>query len=330
MKYILSLFLLGTILAISGLKPDIPGEYEIAKWYGFKKATITYSFDDNTPNQLPIAVPLFDKYKVKATWNLIVGELEDKDWDGWKKVGKNGHELASHTVNHPRFVDIDDDEQEQELKDSKAAIKKHTGIDPITFVYPECELGNSKIVAKYYISARSCSGELISGNPKDMFDLSSIVVGTEGEDAFDAEGMNKHADEALNKGKWLVFLLHSVDKGDDVWSPIDSAEIESHLIYVKEIGDFWLATFKDVSKYLYEANSLIIDESETDDGYKLKVSCSYKTDLTTMDQPVTVSREVDWKKATLTCGDDETELKAKDGKVIFDVVPGKTYTLTEA
>ena len=80
---------------------QIPEGYEVATWHNFSQAAITYSFDDGTPNQIPVAVPLLDKYGFRGTFNLITSWV--KDWNQWKNVAQKGHEIASHTINHPNF-----------------------------------------------------------------------------------------------------------------------------------------------------------------------------------------------------------------------------------
>ena len=38
---------------------SVAAPYEIGTWEGFRPAAITYTFDDNLPNQYAIAVPMF-------------------------------------------------------------------------------------------------------------------------------------------------------------------------------------------------------------------------------------------------------------------------------
>lgn len=44
---------------------------EIATWSGFRNGVATFTFDDNLPNQLTIAVPIFDKYGYKASFYIV-------------------------------------------------------------------------------------------------------------------------------------------------------------------------------------------------------------------------------------------------------------------
>ena len=317
-------------LSLSGLHQNIPYEYEVAPWYSFKDAVITYSFDDGTPNHLKKAIPLLDKYNLKASFNLITNK--DNDWRGYKAASENGHEIASHTITHPNLKEQDYQTQVEELKESKKLIEKMVGQECITLVYPYCVVGDYDIAKKYYISGRSCSHQYINSNPKDMFDLSSFGIGNES-DHQTGESLNEIVDKALVDKTWVVFLIHGVDFDDaDAYSPFEIKELEKHFEYVTKKGSFWVATFKDVSKYILEANSLIIFENKNMEGNTvIKVSTGYKTDITKLDVPVSVSRVLDeqYKKVSIVKESDLSEIEGeiKNGKIIFDVVPGEKYIM---
>ena len=326
------LFLIFTILSFSisidCLTQKIPKEYEVAPWYGFKTAAITYSFDDGTSGHLKVAVPLLDKYNFKGSFNLIT--QINNNYRGFKAAAKNGHEIASHTITHPNLKDQDREIQTQELKESKKTIEKNIDQECVTLVYPYCVPGDYDIAKKYYISARGCSGQYIEHNTTNMFDLSSFGIGDQS--SFQtAEDLNNLVKGGLEQKKWTVFLIHGIDD-DGGYSPISSLELEKHFEYVAK-NDFWVATFRDVSKYILEANSLVIEESTDDEGNTvIDVSVEYKTTITKLDVPVTVSRLLDAKcpKVSIIKANDLLEIKTKviDEKVIFDVIPNEKYIMT--
>ena len=329
LKIIILFFYFHLILNLRGYIPKIPKEYEIAPWYDYKPAAITYSFDDGIFNQLQKGAPLLDKYEFKGSFNLITSW--NHDWEAYKKVAESGHEISSHTINHPNLPEIDKEIQTTELKDSKKYIEKMTGQECITLVYPYCNAGDYDIAKKYFISARSCSNELIDPNPKDMFELSSFVIGNKTE-YITGKDLNNLAIKAFEENKWLVFLIHGIDD-DGGYSPIESLEFEYHLRYVKSYEDrYWVATFKDVSKYILEANSLIIEDKENEDGnIIIDVSCEYITKITKLDFPITISRTIDSKclKPIIVNEKNLKEIKKRIiiDKIIFDVVPGEKYNL---
>ena len=323
----LSLIMAIPFIMANTVKAQIPDGYEVATWHNFSKAAITYSFDDGTPNQIPVAVPLLNKYGFSGTFNLITSWV--KDWGEWRKVGAMGHEIASHTVTHANFGQTPDNKQEEELSESKKIIEREIGKECITMVYPYCVTGNDKIVARHYISARGCSGQIGAPTPENMFNITSRVVGTES-DMQTADNFNKWVASAIGTKGWCVFLIHALDD-DGGYSPIKSTEFESHLKYVKQSGlAYWVGTFAEISKYIIERNSLSISERQEMDFYEITVSCNAQSSLTKLDQPITVKRKLPegCTKARIVRNNSEIPTLIADGCIIFDVVPDEVYVLS--
>ena len=307
---------------------QMPKEYKTATWFDFKKSAITYSFDDGTPNQMPIAVPILDKYGYKATFNLVIDWV--KDWQPFADAAQNGHEMASHTISHPYFNKIDEQEQRRQLEKSKQIIEEKIGKPCITMVYPYCVRGNDNIVAEYYISARTCSGKSEQPTPNNLMDISSIICGPEG-DAVTADDFNKAVAAAIPFNGWTTFLLHGVDN-DGGYSPIKSEDFDAHLKFVSENSqDYWVATFAAATKYLLERNTLIIKEKKNSDGYLAEVSVGAESPLTCFDQPVTVSRQLPkkWTSAKVFDGRKEVPSRIENGTIIFNVVPHHNYLIKQ-
>ena len=307
---------------------QLPKHYNVATWFDFKKSAVTYSFDDGTPNQMPIAVPVLDKYGFKATFNLVTDWV--KDWQPFIDASNNGHEMASHTISHPNFGQIDEQEQRRQLEKSKQIIEEKMGKPCITMVYPYCVRGNDNIVAEYYISARTCSGQSEPPTPKNMMDISSILCGPEGK-INTAEDFNLAVSKAIDFNGWTIFLLHGVDN-DGAYSPIKSDEFDQHLNYISNNSqDYWVATFAQATKYLIERNSLIIKEKKTSDGYLAEVTVGAESPLTCFYQPVTISRQLPkkWTSAKVFDGRKEVSSRIENGKIVFNVVPHHNYLIKQ-
>ena len=323
----LSLIMAIPFIMVNTVNAQIPEGYEVATWHNFSQAAITYSFDDGTPNQIPIAVPLLNKYGFHGTFNLITSWV--KDWGEWRKVAEMGHEIASHTVTHANFGQTPDDKQEEELAKSKDTIEMMIGKECITMVYPYCVTGNDKIVAQHYISARGCSGQVATPTPENMLNITSRVVGTES-DMQTADNFNKWVASAIDTKGWCVFLIHSLD-GDGGYSPIESKEFDAHLNYVKQSGlAYWVGTFAEISKYILERNSLTISERAEMDYIEITVGCTAQSSLTKFDQPVTIKRKLPEGCTTARIVRNNSEIPSliADGSIIFDVVPDEVYVLS--
>ncbi|MBR1824054.1 MAG: polysaccharide deacetylase family protein [Ruminococcus sp.] len=104
-------------------------------WNGKKKA-LTFSYDDGNFQDIKL-IDIFNKYGMKATFNLNSGLMNDKgDWvttqgrtvrrlrtDNIAEIYK-GHEVAVHCATHPHIIDMPEEELRREILDDKAALEK--------------------------------------------------------------------------------------------------------------------------------------------------------------------------------------------------------------
>lgn len=115
-----------------------------------KTKAITFSYDDCTTQDIRL-VELFNKYGVKATFNVNSGLLGTKNElirMGVKvrhdKLDANdiadiyrGHEVAVHTLTHPRLQEIeDDDEIVRQVEEDRKALEALVGYDVCGMAYP--------------------------------------------------------------------------------------------------------------------------------------------------------------------------------------------------
>ena len=67
-------------------------------------------------------------------------------WDEVRECRDAGIEFGSHTVTHPKLVELDSAAIQRELEESKAQIETHLGIPANSFAYPYAFPGNAKFV----------------------------------------------------------------------------------------------------------------------------------------------------------------------------------------
>ena len=60
---------------------------EITKWKDNKKAAISLTFDDGSPNQFSVALPMLNKLKIPATFFVITGDIGGSEYHG-KFIGR--------------------------------------------------------------------------------------------------------------------------------------------------------------------------------------------------------------------------------------------------
>jgi oligosaccharide reducing-end xylanase len=303
---------------------QVAADYEIARWYGFKQAAVTFTFDDNTSNQIPVAIPLLDSFGFKATFYPIISW--NPDWGALMVAAAKGHEIASHTVSHPNFRSLAVASQDSELFMSKDIIEaKIPGYQCLTLAYPYCATGDMPLVSKYYIAARVCNGVIEKSTPDDFFRISSIIAGSLGRLKTGNDFNSIAAEAKISKG-WCVYLIHGID-GDGGYSPLSSVELKYHLEYLKaNSDDYWVATFVDVVKYIKERNSLELAETRLS-AKKLQVEAKDNLDNNVYNFPVTISRKIPegWRKIRVTCKGRTVQSfirqTEKGSSVFFDVIP---------
>ncbi len=115
-----------------------------------KKKAITFSFDDGVKQDIRL-IEIFNKYNLKATFNLNSGRL------GLNNIVKaedvkyvyEEHEVAAHTLTHPRLPDIlDDKEVIRQVEQDRIALSELVGYEVLGMAYPGGGENNDERVAK--------------------------------------------------------------------------------------------------------------------------------------------------------------------------------------
>ncbi|PAP75027.1 polysaccharide deacetylase family protein [Rubrivirga marina] len=309
--------------------------YEIGTWQGFRDGAVTISFDDNTANQLPVALPILDAVGLKATF-FVTTNWVGGQWPGFAAAAANGHEVAVHTRSHPDLSTLTVEQQRAQLEGARDAILANVPeAEALTLAYPFCVPGDRALVEELFIAARVCSGQIDRATPADLYATSSYVIGAE-VNRTTAASLNALADAAAAQRGWATYLLHGID-GDGGYSPFPSDELETHVAYLAANPDkFWVATYVDVVRYLRERDAASVTElSATDDAITVEITDDLDDAIYTT--PITVRRVLpdDWEAATVA--QDGAPVPAAiiqagaETFVEFDVVPDRgTVTLTKS
>ena len=128
-----------------------------------KMKALTFSFDDGVTQDRRL-IEILDKYGLKATFNINTALLNRRNNIGnpaggtvphnkvaiyeVKELYKN-HEVAVHTLTHPRLPDIEDDETVlYEVDEDRKNIEFLTGCEVVGMAYPCGGVNNDERVAK--------------------------------------------------------------------------------------------------------------------------------------------------------------------------------------
>ncbi len=324
------------ILALgpAGYAGTVDRSYDVAPWPGFRTAAISYTFDDGCPNQLPVAVPLFNEFGLHLTLFTITGQAPD--WQGLQRAADQGHEVAGHTVTHPFLSDLSVAEQTAELRDSQADINAHIlGPTCLTMAYPYCITSTAGLCAQYYIAARGCQGFIEGSTPGDFMNVSSLICGAEGS-VQTAADFNGNCETAASMKGWCVFLLHGIDN-DGGYSPLPSATLRASLQYVAaRRSTFWVETFGNVARYVRERNAVSVAELGSDANH-VALLASDGLDDAVYNIPITLRRPLPagWPSARVVQDGRVIPVSTTTARsvkvIIFDVLPNnKEVLLTRA
>ncbi len=116
------------------------------KWNGLKKA-VTFSFDDGVCQDRKL-VEILNKYGLKCTFNINTGiqtyanawsnkgvDIHRMNVRGLKELYE-GHEVAVHSLTHPRLETLDKDTILNELEQDIQNIQNIFGTTPVGMAYP--------------------------------------------------------------------------------------------------------------------------------------------------------------------------------------------------
>lgn len=128
-------------------------------WNGKNKA-ITFSYDDGVLQDIRL-IEIFNKFDIKATFNLNFGLLGQTETllregvcvDHTKVSAENvrkiyaGHEIAAHTLTHPKLTEIKDDEKLiYEVEQDRLKLSELAGYEVVGLAYP-CGSYDDRVVS---------------------------------------------------------------------------------------------------------------------------------------------------------------------------------------
>ena len=327
--------LVGLLITSAGPAGTVSAPYQIGTWQGFRQAAVTYTFDDDLPNQYSIAVPMFNAKGFKMTLFTVTTWLPGGAWLPVQTAASYGHEVASHTVTHPDLSTSSAVAVTNELKNSQSAINANVTVQKcVTIAYPYCNRpANASVVSDYYIAARGCSGQLVPSTPTDFLNISSFVCGSMGLLQF--QDIEAKADAAAAARSWCVYLIHAIDN-DNGYSPLPSATLQATLTYLStNQSKFWVETFGHVVCYIRERNAASVTEvSNTADSITVRVTDNLDDSL--YNYPITLRRPLpaNWPGAAVSQDNKSVPTQFinlnSTNFVTFDVVPdGGDVTLSK-
>lgn len=305
---------------------DVSSIYEVATWRNFTKAAISHTWDDNTANQLTVALPIYDAFDFNTTFYIVTNW--GPNWQQLKAAYQNGHEIASHSLTHNRFDNINKTQIEEELRDSQTEINSKIDSSAcLTFAYSNCISENYNLTNKYYIAARDCDGQIEASTPSDFMKISSFLCG-DASNNITADHFNAIAKNAVSQKGWAVYLFHGIDD-DGGFSPVTSKALTEHLHFLKSNQDlYWVDTFVNISKYIKERDAVVINNvSVNKDLFVAKITDTLQDTIYNI--PLSLRKEIpmSWDTIQVMQNDNQVNFKIEKMEakkyVVFEAIPDR-------
>lgn len=302
---------------------------------------------------------LFEQGKVQEAYGLIDegyekirnGTMKDTDdvvfhnnvedtttWEQYKSFSAQGHEIASHTVTHPKLAVLDEVNMLYELEQSKADLLKFIGPESTFSAEGPYGTENERVMEyahKVYPSLRNRMPEdwleeINRGSKMNPADSKKEFVQWQRGPLTDVsvDEMKRWVDTGMaHDNIWLVLVFHGVENLG--WEPKTSAELEDYFTYLKDNEEtLWVATFRDVTKYVRARQNTEVQSNLEND--KITISLTSELDPKIYTVPLTIKTYIpeDWKQAkssdqkTLEIKEDE---KGKYVLISLSIAESKTY-----
>lgn len=126
-----------------------------------KFKAVTFSYDDGVTQDVKL-IELLDKYGLKSTFNINSELLAHRGM--WRKNGRRilhyklhpedvskvyeGHEIAVHTLTHPRLTELEDAEVIRQVEQDRLNLSELAGYEVIGMAYPCGGVNNDDRVAE--------------------------------------------------------------------------------------------------------------------------------------------------------------------------------------
>ncbi len=203
--------------------------------YSYKeKAYLTLTFDDGYKCVYTEVLPIFKKYNQKGTVYIITnltGKIFEKEtlmnWSEIKELREHGFEIGSHTSNHKDLTGLSEEEIEKELKGSKEDLwERGIYAESLAIPYGKYNKKIESIAREYYSSVRPSFWGYNSPSNIDRYNLKSKWITNQ----TNISTIKSWIDEAVEDKKWLILMLHKVNKENSQYS-ISPAELEEIVKY---------------------------------------------------------------------------------------------------
>lgn len=225
-------------------------------WNGHK-AALSLTFDDGLQCQLDHAVPAMDSLGIRGTFFLPTDCPQyPLDIPRWMAAAHTGHEIGSHSQTHRKAASMEVQEMKIEARGSKRYLEQVFERKITSFCYPYTDAPRDyqDQVRAFYQQARggrvARADKIITpGDNVNIFNVPCLHVSGA---AFERSEIFPVIHEAVDRGGWVVLMLHGVGPDESQWDNVPSAwftTLLGELAYLRIHKQLWTAPFGEVAAY---------------------------------------------------------------------------------
>jgi hypothetical protein len=221
---------------------------KVLDWAGFKGAA-SFTFDDNTPSQLPN----YNALKATGghfTWFLIASSAGS----GYKATIADGQEIANHTQTHPQPSGA----SQSEVTTAQTTLKTNYGVDVHSMAAPNCDNAWTAFAApaSLFQNRGPCGNPISTVSPRDTtdpFKLSAYLPA--------AGEASATMSSSITAGKWRIFVIHGFDSQNGTYQPVPIANVTGAMSKAVMDG-YWVEGMTNVGAY-WQGQKLISASATT-------------------------------------------------------------------
>ena len=262
-----------TISLVGNVSSNVYGSQQLLDGNIDKQKVVILTFDDGYKNQYSNAKPILDKYGFKATFSIVCNYVGNGDnrmtWEEIKSLQQEGHDIASHTMNHDDLSKVPAQTVEYEVAQSKQCLLDQ-GINPKSFAYPFNGGSDDptvlNIVASHYDLARTATDPLAflsCGDDSNCTTNKYSIMGW----SHDSEKKNNAYNDQQMLGRFVQVVNSQNEYNTNgvnavpilIWHKIDNTNVE----YSTSVD-----LFEAEMKYLYDNGFTVLTMADlvSDDG----------------------------------------------------------------
>jgi peptidoglycan/xylan/chitin deacetylase (PgdA/CDA1 family) len=330
----------------------------VTKWAEDKQSAFTFSFDDGFLSHYQNAAPILNQFGVKSTFNVMPPFLTETlpgiwrygTWPMFIQLSDEGHEIASHTMNHyyltslPVGDTITEGTALYEIYQSKKKIEERIpGYKCITMAYPYSDRNEfvDSLASLFYEAARSAATEPNDYSLNYFYDLNSYVVhfdlprNTLADDLDELYSFMSWTHNSILNEQWAIMMIHEIVPQSELpdlvsqglYEPISNEWFTLFCEWIKSKSDnreIWVETTANIVRYMKQRDNYeyqII--SSTTDEIKINITDDLYDEIYNYPLSVYVTVPEEWNYVLSTQSnriDTLTSITTDSGKVVLSKI----------